>query len=135
MSIPASPAVPVVSSAPEMALSSPLLTVSGALFLVLLVFAGIVWFLRRSGMVHGVVKGQRFMSVLHSQTLGPRERVVLVEIDDRRLLLGVTQETITCLATLDKKTEGTEVESAPLAGNFQVALLSSLKKRPAGERK
>ncbi len=44
--------------------------------------------------------GTRGLKVSASQSLGPRERVVVVNVEDARLVLGVTASQVTLLHTL-----------------------------------
>lgn len=87
---------------------SPLIQVSGALavIIVLILLAGWVakriGFSPKSGLSHDV-------KVRSSVSLGARERIVVVEVDDARLVLGVTASQITHLHTLPPAS----VEDAP----------------------
>ena len=46
--------------------------------------------------------GTRGLKVAASTSLGPRERVVIVEVEDARLVLGVTASQINVLHTLPR---------------------------------
>ncbi|HEY3590893.1 MAG TPA: flagellar biosynthetic protein FliO [Buttiauxella sp.] len=107
---------------------SVLFNVGGALALVLLFIAVITWIARRAGFRPQGQKASALLSVKCSQSLGQRERVVIIEVDDKWLLLGVTPSNITCLATLDKQNGAKGISHSPLAGNFQSVMLNMLKK-------
>lgn len=112
---------------------SMLVTLSGALVLVLMLILAIAWLVRRSGWVSPLTKGKNILTVRHSQSLGQRERVVVVEVDDRWLLLGVTPGTITFLTEMDKKAGSTEEATRPSAGCFQQALMKAMGKKQRNE--
>ncbi|AMO83535.1 flagellar biosynthetic protein FliO [Obesumbacterium proteus] len=108
---------------------SILFNVGGSLALVLLLIAAIAWVARRAGFRTQGGKSSALLTVKCSQSLGQRERVVIVEADDKWFLLGVTPTNINCLATLNKQSDSDEVASSPLSGDFQNVLLNMLKKR------
>jgi flagellar protein FliO/FliZ len=69
-----------------------------ALLLVLALIPAAAWLLRRAGLGQsGSAAGLRVVAQL---ALGPRERVVIIEVADRRWLLGVGAAGITRLGTL-----------------------------------
>ena len=71
-----------------------------ALVLVLLIFFGVVWLLKRlqPGLASGQAGGMRVVSSL---SLGTRERLLLVQMGEQQLLLGVSPAGITLLHTLE----------------------------------
>ncbi|MDB6062944.1 MAG: flagellar biosynthetic protein FliO [Verrucomicrobiaceae bacterium] len=73
---------------------SPLNMVWGILFLLALV-AGAWWLVRRSGGLP--LQSGRGMKVIATLTLGPRERVVLIEIAGEQWLLGVAPGNVNLL--------------------------------------
>lgn len=86
-------------SQPSAVSGSPLLQVSGALVLILAVIFMAAWFAKRLGF-GGAHAGTRGLKVTASTTVGPRERVVVVEVEDARLVLGVTPTQISLLHKL-----------------------------------
>ncbi|MDZ7323030.1 flagellar biosynthetic protein FliO [Kosakonia sacchari] len=100
--------------------------VVGALALVLLLIVAMAWICRRTGVASRMVKGNSILSVKHTQSLGARQRLVVVEVDDKWLLLGVTQENITNLMTMEKKADAEPVQTAPFAASFQAALVNRI---------
>lgn len=104
------------------------------IFSLLLVLAAIVlvaWMLRRMNLAQQGSAGN--LKVVGGVAIGQRERVVLVEIDDTWLVVGVGPGQIRTLHTLPKPAEGDSVAAmkpAPADGKF-AALLSSV----AGRRK
>jgi flagellar protein FliO/FliZ len=74
------------------------------LLLVLALIGAAAWLLRRAGLAQpGSTAGLR---VVAQMALGPRERLVIIEIADRRWLLGVSAAGITRLGTLPPGSEG-----------------------------
>src|SRR5512139_2218263 len=74
---------------------APLAEVAGALAVVVLLILAIAWALRR---VQGVgVAGGGRMKVVAGLPVGPRERVLVVDVAGKQLLLGVTATQITRL--------------------------------------
>lgn len=70
-----------------------------ALLLVLAVFLGSVWLLRKSGSLALINKGQ--LAVVAGLSLGMREKLVLVKVGEKQLLLGVTAGRIDKLLELE----------------------------------
>ena len=69
-----------------------------SLVVVVLLILGAAWLTRRAGWHR---KGQaRSMKVLGAQSLGGRNYVAIVQVEDTRLVLGVTAQSITLLHTL-----------------------------------
>lgn len=74
-------------------------TVAG-LFLVLATIIALAWAARRYGRFSMAGKG--LVNVLGGITLGSRERVVVVQVEDTRLVLGVAPGRIETLYVLDR---------------------------------
>jgi flagellar protein FliO/FliZ len=95
----------------------------------LIFIAFITLIARRVGFRSQGKKASALLSIKCSQSLGQRERVVIIEVDNKWLLLGVTPSNITCLATFDKQSGAEDVSHSPLVGDFQSVMLNMLKKR------
>ena len=111
---------------PSAVSGSPLMQVSGALLGIILLILVAAWVIKRLGFAP---KGgsTRSLKVSASTSLGPRERVVIVDVEDARLVLGVTASTINVLHTLPPApVVPEETPSAP--ADFQ-AMMKSLLKR------
>lgn len=96
------------------ATGSVLMTVTGALALIILLMVVMAWAARRSGLARRLNDAQGNMTLVATQSLGPRERLVLVDVGEQRLVLGVTASQITCLAT-QARPENAPQTSAPAA--------------------
>ena len=86
-------------SQPSNVPGSPLLQVSGALVLILAMIFIVAWLAKRLGFA-GKSAGNRGLKGSASTSIGPRERVVIVDVEDARLVLGVTPSQINLLHTL-----------------------------------
>ncbi len=84
------------------------------------------WRSERFGLA-GKTAGTRGLKVSASTTLGPRERVVIVEVDDARLVLGVTASNINVLHKLPPAPVTVE-ERAQAPADFQSVMKSLLKR-------
>ena len=113
-------------SQPSAIPGSPLLQVSGALFGIIAFILVAAWLAKRVGLA-GKTAGARGLKLSASTSLGPRERVVIVEVDDARLVLGVTASSINVLHKLPpvpvSEQAGTEVPA-----DFQSVMKSLLKR-------
>ena len=113
-------------SQPSAVPGSPLLQVSGALFGIIAFILIAAWLAKRFGLA-GKTAGARGLKVSASTTLGPRERVVIVEVDDARLVLGVTASNIRVLHQLPPATVvGAGCADAP--AGFQSGMKGLLKR-------
>ncbi|HHA1723950.1 flagellar biosynthesis protein FliO [Enterobacter cloacae subsp. cloacae] len=115
------------------ATGSVLMTVSGAMALIILLMVVMAWAARRSGLARRLNNAQGNITLVATQSLGPRERLVLVDVGEQRLVLGVTASQITCLAT-QPRPENAPQTSAP-AMTFPLMLEKLRQKyRPGGEQ-
>ncbi|MEO3991881.1 flagellar biosynthetic protein FliO [Pseudocitrobacter cyperus] len=114
------------------ATSSVFMTVSGALALIVLLLVVLAWVTRRSGLARRLNDARGNMTLVATQSLGPRERLVLVDVGEQRLVLGVTASQITCLAT-QARPENAVQETAPTAFPLMLDKLRQ-KYRPGGEQ-
>ena len=114
-------------SQPSNVPGSPLLQVSGALVLILAIIFIVAWLAKRLGFA-GKSAGSRGLKVSASTSVGPRERVVIVEVEDARLVLGVTASSINVLHTLPPAPVTVEA-NAQATADFQ-SVMKSLLKRP-----
>lgn len=87
-----SPAVPSTSD--------QLIQVTIALSTVLLVIYGLAWLLKRNKGLTGLDKMP--MKTLAVMPMGVKEKLVLIEIGDKQILLGMTASNINTLATFDE---------------------------------
>ncbi len=101
--------------------------------IVLLILAG-AWLMRRAGWLRA--GAGHAIRVVGAQSLGARSSVAIVQIEDQRLVLGVTPQQITLLHTLPAQ-EGVaqadgRASGAPLQQGFAQALRAALTRGRAG---
>lgn len=103
------------------------------LMIVLGLLLGTLWLIKRLSTPHGSAAGLR---VLGAVPVGPRERVVLVEVAGQVLILGVTQASVRTLHTLPaealKDLQTTPPGTAPM-GDFAGWLKRSMERRNDGQ--
>lgn len=80
--------------------SSYLIKLVLSLMFVLALMFVVIWLLKRAGQFTGVM-GRYPMTVLAQMSVGSRERVLLIEVGDRQLLVGVSQGHIEPLGWVD----------------------------------
>ena len=129
----AGPAAVVAPATPAAATSSPssagsLLQVVFGLLVVLGLLAGALWFLKRMG-------GGRFapgsvVKIIGGVSVGNRERVMVVEVADQWIVIGVAPGQVSTLATLPRQ-EQPAAQAAPGVPNFSAWLKQTIEKRNA----
>lgn len=97
-------------------------------FVLMVILAG-AWAVRRSGLGRSGSSSQ--LRLLASQSLGNRAWVTIVEVEDARLVLGVTAQQINLLHTLPPSPPSTEhpVPDTADVPRFTAALARALKRR------
>jgi flagellar protein FliO/FliZ len=98
-----------------------------ALGLVLAAIAAFAWFLRR--LTPGSIATRGLLRIVGGAMVGPKERVVLVEVGDTWLLLGVAASSVSLLHTLPKPAQSAASEQETAHPGFRSALLQALANR------
>jgi flagellar protein FliO/FliZ len=102
-----------------------LLQLTFGLLVVLAAIVGSAWLLRRYGRLQSGVDGA--LRVIGGLSMGPRERVVLVQVGKQQLLLGVAPGRIQTLHVLEEPVvAGTDT---PPQGGFAERLATALVKK------
>ena len=83
------------------------------------------WAIRRMGHVQARVSGA--LKVLGGMSLGQRERVVLMQVGEQQILVGIATGNIRTLLVLDKPISVDEPARHPDEGNFAQKLQAMLK--------
>ena len=119
---------PAAPHAQPISTGSMVVQVSSMLAVIVLLILACAWLARRFGFAPKKVSGQE-LKLTASVQVGQRERVVIVDTADARLVLGVTAQQITHLHTLPPGAplETTPAQAAPQ--DFR-QLLQNLVKRP-----
>lgn len=112
------------STAPDLG-SSALQMVFG-LIVVLALLLGALWLLKRLNQPRGAVAG--LMRVVAGVAIGPRERVVILELGNSWLVLGVAPGQVTTLAEIPRQ-ELPPAAQVPAAGEFPAWLRQLVERR------
>lgn len=120
---------PVVAPAePAISAAGSLLQVFIGLVAVLLLIAGTAWVAKRLGVTQG--GSSSLLHVVSSASVGTRERVVVVEVGESWLVVGVAPGSVNALMTLPRG----EIQSAASPGlnsSFAARLNQMIEKRRA----
>ena len=119
-------AADTAAMAPAVSSAGSLFQVFIGLVAVLLLIAGAAWLAKRLGVTQ--VGGSNLLRVVSSASVGTRERIVVVEVGESWLVVGVAPGSVNALMTLPKGEIPTQVTSA-LAGSFAVRLQQLVEKR------
>lgn len=111
---------------PDASLGGGLVQTTLGLVLVLGLIVAFAWFAKR--LVPGHARGALPLPVVASQAVGQRERVVVVEVGEQWLVLGVAPGRVSALATLPRG-ERAAPPAAPLAQGFAEALARAVGKK------
>lgn len=101
-------------------------------FILMVILAG-AWAVRRSGLARG--GNPQALRMVASHSLGNRAWVAIVEVEDARLVLGVTSQQINLLHTLPPSPpdtaqgQGHAADPSSNAPGFTAALTRALKRR------
>ncbi|MCL2899830.1 flagellar biosynthetic protein FliO [Brenneria tiliae] len=121
--------VSTIAATPPISNTMLLSQVGSVLVGILLLIALLAWIIRKLGLTTHT-HNNRLLKVVSTCQVGQRERVVIVEVDNNWLVLGVTPQNISPLLTLpahpiDKSTNANKDKAA----DFR-QLLSKVLKRP-----
>ena len=99
-----------------------ILSLGLSLIVVVSVIVALGWFYSRSHFVSG--GGADLITIVASRPLGPKERLMVVEVADQQLLIGMTSTGANTLHVLDKPID--VPARKPGTGNFASRLKSAL---------
>ena len=101
------PAIAQTTGTPLAAPTEPAISAAGSLFqvfivlvAVLLLIAATAWVAKRFGVMHG--GSSSLLQVISSVSVGTRERVVVLEVGESWLVVGVAPGSVNALMTLPK---------------------------------
>lgn len=103
--------------------SSSVLKVIVGLFLVVVAIFASAWFYRRFGNVSSLPT--QSLRIIGGLNIGNREKIVLLQVGEEQVLVGVTASNINKLHVLEKNIEPTE--AAPVGEGFAVKLNQAMK--------
>lgn len=118
--------VPTVPMAAPLSLGGMFQVLFG-LLLVLAAVAATAWLLRRFSLGQNVMGNA--VRVVGGVPLGPRERLVLVEVGETWLLLGVAPGQVNALHTMPRPESAANAESQPTAAGFPAWLMQAMHNR------
>lgn len=121
----------VTPTAGHFSAAGALAQVGGALGAILLVILLGAWLVRKLG-ISPAGRGSRLLQVQASCSLGNRERVVIVQVEQTWLVLGVTAAQITALHSLPAPAVQNNEPGTPDAPDFRQRLLAQIKLRAGG---
>ena len=111
--------------------SSQLANLIGGLALILVLIYGLSWFVKRftqGGFMHNPT-----MKIVSAMPLGTRERLMLVDVGGKQLLIGVTATQINTLHVFDEPVvnaeKGQAEKSQPAASEFSQKLMAILQQK------
>ena len=107
-------------SAPSTFVTNPLVVLAGLAFIVLLIY-GCAWLVKRMGAVN--IGGGSGMKIVAGLSVGQRERVLLLEVGERQVLVGVAPGRVSHLESFDEPVVNTADSSG---GNFSERLKAVL---------
>ena len=96
--------------------TSDALSVSiGLIFILLLIFS-LAWFMRKMG--YSNISGQGQLSILATLNLGQKEKIILLQVGQQQMLVGITATQINTLHVLKEPLESIETQAGKEVGNF-----------------
>jgi len=126
LSLPALAQTSAAPPAPAVSAAGSLLQVFIGLVAVLLLIAGTAWVAKRFGINRG--GASNLVQVISSASVGTRERVVVVEVGESWLVVGVASGSVNALMTLPKGTVQSSTVSA-IGAPFAARLQQLIEKR------
>ena len=128
----------VAAAAAQATATGPASASAGSLFQVLLglvavlaLMAGAAWLLKRFGLAK--TAGSSIAKIVGGVSVGSRERVLVVEVADQWIVVGVAPGRVSALATLARQDSAIVPEAeTPPAKNFAAWLKQTIDKRNAG---
>ena len=135
---------PGLTGHPEtLSLTMAIFKTLGSLILVVGLMLLLLFWIRKMGLAKGGSSQEGLITVLDSQMLAPKKQVSVLEVAGAYLVVGLTEQQITLLATLDANDRLTEAAHsrktfAPLPASFASLLnkatrtISGVKKKKEG---
>lgn len=94
--------------------------------LVLLIIFVMAWVVKRMGGMQ--ISGTQRLRMLGGLSLGAREKIVLIQVENKRLVVGVAQGQVNTLHVLDGEYENAEVDENKLNSDFREKLVQAINK-------
>ncbi len=113
----------VISAVSPVVGGADLLGLGASMFIVIAVIVLLGWLYSRSRFVSG--GAGHLINVVASRALGPKERLMIVEVADRQLLIGMTASAVQTLHVFDEPVRPVAVEQAE--GGFAARMRAAFK--------
>jgi flagellar protein FliO/FliZ len=84
---------------------------AGSLLLVLALLGGMLWLLKRVKAMQEKNSGPRQMELMETLSVGVRQKIALVRVGTRQVLVGMTPGQFTALASWDTASAGTSASA------------------------
>lgn len=99
------------------------------LIVVLAMMAGSVWMLKRFGLNRAAAGST--VKIVGGVSVGNRERVLVLEIADQWIVVGVAPGRVNSIATLPRQEQAVAAANEPISNNFAAWLKQTIEKRNA----
>jgi len=120
--------LPVTSSTPAVSTSAFFGEVMAGLIIVLLMIFALAWMVKRMGA--GSFLTNQHMKIVASVAMGTRERVVVLDVGGKQILLGITPQNINTLHVFDEPVFS-ELTDNQAPSDFAQKIKYFMQKRPA----
>jgi len=120
--------LPVTSSTPAVSTSAFFGEVMAGLIIVLLMIFALAWMVKRMGA--GSFLTNQHMKIVASVAMGTRERVVVLDVGGKQILLGITPQNINTLHVFDEPVVS-ELTDNQAPSDFAQKIKYFMQKRPA----
>lgn len=129
----ASATAATIAAAPIPASPGSMLQVMTGLLLVLGLLAAIAWSMKKFGAGKHASAGA--IRVVGGLPVGSRERILVVEVADQWIVVGVTPTSITALSTMPRQENAATYSALPPTKSFSAWLQQTIDKRHAAASK
>lgn len=103
----------------------------GMLCIVIALLVGVLFIVRQLTEKRGSKLNKNLIGLLASFHVAPKEKVMLLDVMDRKILIGVTQQSINCLAIFDEA-DGLKPSDEKTGSGFQ-GMLETVSQRQLAE--
>ena len=104
-----------------------------ALLLVLAVMVGAAWLIKRLGIAKGLPGAP--VKIVGGASVGTRERIVVVEVADQWIVVGVAPGRVNALTTMPRQEVSATATNAPDAKNFSAWLKQTMDTRNGSQHR
>ncbi|MFL9923741.1 flagellar biosynthetic protein FliO [Herbaspirillum lusitanum] len=130
---------PATPSATTVAANSSMPSPTGSVFTMMLgliavlaIMAAIAWLFKRAGLTQGL-SGNSAAKIIGGVSVGTRERVMVIEVADQWIVVGVAPGRVNALATMPRQ-EHAAPANTPVGAGFSSWLKQTMDKRNQGHQ-